>query len=273
MEPKLQRRVQRYGWDRAVDCYEGAWKAQLEPAQTRMLELAGLCSGERVLDVACGTGLVTLRAAASVEAGGEVVGTDISDRMVRAAREIASSENVPHVRYARGEAEKIEFEDGEFDAVLCGLGLMYVPSPAEALGEFRRVLRARGRASVAVWGSRGNCGWADIFPIVDARVKSEVCPAFFQLGTGETLKIMMEGTGFRGVTVDRLATTLHYESEAEAIDAAFVGGPVALAHSRFDDKTRDETHAEYLASIASFRKEGGRYEVSGEFVVARGDRE
>jgi ubiquinone/menaquinone biosynthesis C-methylase UbiE len=271
MDPKLQRRVQRYGWDKAVGSYDDSWSAQLEPAQTRMLEMADLRPGERVLDIACGTGLVTLRAARSVEPGGEVVGTDISDEMVKAAREVTTREGVAHVKYERGEAEKIGFEDGSFDAVLCGLGMMYVPSPVEALTEFRRVLHADGRASIAVWGKRDRCGWAEIFPIVDSRVKSEVCPAFFQLGTGETLHHVMKAAGFRDVTVDRLSTVLHYRSGEEALVAAFAGGPVALAYSRFDDETRDAAHGDYLESIEPYRRNGG-YEIPGEFVVARGDR-
>jgi ubiquinone/menaquinone biosynthesis C-methylase UbiE len=269
MEPKLQRRVQRYGWDRAVQSYEDSWKDQLEPAQTRMLEMAALRSGERVLDVACGTGLVTLRAAAAVAPGGEVVGTDISQEMVAAADEISARQDGLNVRYERGEAEQVDFGDASFDAVLCGLGMMYLPSPLDALAEFRRVLKPGGRTSVAVWGRRDNCGWADIFPIVDARVQSEVCPAFFQLGTGDTLEILMEQAGFRDVKVDRLSTTLQYGSEEEAVVAAFVGGPVALAHSRFDDRTRTEAHVEYLASIEPYRTRGA-YKIPGEFVVAGG---
>jgi len=272
MDPRLQRRVQRYGWDKAVEHYENSWRTQLEPAQSRMIEMADLRPGERVLDVACGTGLVTLRAASAVGPGGEVVGTDIAEEMVRMAREISARQGTSHVKYERGEAERIGFEDESFDVVLCGLGMMYLPSPVEALGEFRRVLRPDKRASLAVWGKRSNCGWADIFPIVDSRVQSEVCPAFFQLGAADTLAQMMTAAGFRDVSVDRLRTTLHYESEDEALVAAFVGGPVALAYSRFDDKTREEAHADYLASIASFRKDGGRYEIPGEFVVARGEK-
>jgi len=272
VDPKLQRRVQRYGWDKAVERYEGSWKFQLEPAQTRMLDLAALAPGERILDVACGTGLVTLRAAARVGEQGMVIGTDISQGMVEAARGIAAREGTSHVRYERGEAERIEFDDSSFDAVLCGLGMMYVPSPQQALAEFARVLRPGGRVSMSVWGRRAGCGWAEIFPIVDARVQSEVCPAFFQLGTGETLRILTEGAGFTGVVVDRLSTTLHYASDEEALVAAFVGGPVALAYSRFDEATREAAHNDYLESIRPFKKDGDRYEIPGEFVVVRANK-
>jgi ubiquinone/menaquinone biosynthesis C-methylase UbiE len=87
MDARLQRRVQRYGWGKAAARYERAWQAQLEPAQTAMLEMAAPISGERVLDVACGTGLVTFRAAALVAPRGEVVGTDLSEEMVAIAGE------------------------------------------------------------------------------------------------------------------------------------------------------------------------------------------
>ncbi len=82
----------------------------------------------------------------------------------------------------------------------------------------------------------------------------------------------MERAGFSDIQVDRLNTTLHYTSEEEALIAAFVGGPVALAYSRFDEATRDAAHADYLASIASFKTSGGGYEIPGEFVVACGKR-
>src|SRR5438105_11638764 len=82
MDARLQRRVQRYGWDKAAAYYEGFWRKQLQPAQDELLRLAALRPGERVLDVACGTGLVTFPAAATVGSEGAVVATDLSDAMV-----------------------------------------------------------------------------------------------------------------------------------------------------------------------------------------------
>jgi ubiquinone/menaquinone biosynthesis C-methylase UbiE len=268
MDARLQLRVQRYGWDRAAALYDRTWRRQLAPAQDLLLEMADLQPGEEVVEVACGSGIVTLRAAGAVGPRGRVVGTDLSEGMLEEARRAAEGAGAGNVDLQRLGAEALGMPDGGFDAALCSLGLMYVSDPLAALREMGRVLRAGGRAVVAVWGERSRCGWADIFPIVDARVETEVCPLFFQLGTGETLRLHMEAAGFQEVEARRIATTLEYSSPEEALAAAFEGGAVALAYSRFDEDTRAEAHREYLASIAPYMTDGG-YRIPGEFVVAR----
>jgi ubiquinone/menaquinone biosynthesis C-methylase UbiE len=269
LDARLQLRVQRYGWDRAQPYYERYWRQQLSPAQARLLEMAALRAGERVLDVACGTGLVSFPAAEAVAPGGEVLGIDLSEAMVRHCEEEAGHRGIAGARFERRNAEDLRLPEASFDVALCALGLMYCPDPRRALEEMRGVLRPGGRAVAAVWGARQRCGWAEIFPIVDARVESEVCPLFFQLGAAETLRRTMEAAGFESVEVARLSTTLSYPSADEAVGAAFAGGPVALAYSRFDEPTREEVHAEYLASIEPYRR-GDTYRIPGEFVVARG---
>jgi ubiquinone/menaquinone biosynthesis C-methylase UbiE len=271
MDAKLQRRVQRYGWDKASGAYEQYWGRQLEPAKAQVLAMAGLRPGERVLDVACGTGLVTLAAADVVGSGGSVLGTDLSQEMVTLAADQASARGVSNVAFERMDAEDLQCEPQSFDAVLCALGLMYVPDARKALAEMHRMLRPGGRVVVAVWGARSRCGWAEIFPIVDRRVASEVCPMFFQLGTGDMLQMAMQAAGFTGIRVERVSATIEYASDEEALGAAFIGGPVALAYSRFDEPTRDGAHREYLDSIAPYLHDG-RYAVPGEFVFARGER-
>lgn len=269
MEAKLQRRIQRYGWDRAARGYETYWRLQVAPAQRLLIEMAALRRGERVLDIACGTGLVSFAAAEIVGPDGYVLGTDISAGMVERARGRAESHGMRQVQFERADAEETNLPATVFDAALCSLGLMYVPDPVAALAAMRRSLKPRGRASVAVWGRRDRCGWAGIFPVVDARVQSEVCPAFFQLGTADALRIAMEAAGLTHVETGRITTRLDYETPEDALGAAFYGGPVALAYSRFDERTRAEAHEEYLASIEPYRT-GGGYAIPGEFVVARG---
>jgi ubiquinone/menaquinone biosynthesis C-methylase UbiE len=269
MDAAFQRRIQRYGWDKASDAYERYWSEQIAPSQQLLLEMAELRPGERVLDVACGTGLLSIPAAEAAGPNGGVTGIDISDVMVAASARRAAQLEVTNTSFRRMGAEELRFRDGSFDAVLCALGLMYVPEPLTALREQLRVLRRGGRAAAAVWGARDRCGWAEIFPIVDRRVKTDVCPLFFQLGRGDALAIAFELAGFDDVRTRRISTLLRYDTAEAACGAAFAGGPVALAHARFDARTRAEAQAEYVASIEPFRN-GRGYEIPGEFVVTMG---
>lgn len=269
MDERLQRRVQRYGWDKAAAQYEGYWHQQLEPALARLRSLAGCQPGERVLDVACGTGLVTFPVADDVAPNGSVFGVDISERMIEIAKDAAATRGYRHARFERMDAEELRVDDASFDVALCSLGLMYVPNPRQALQEMHRALAPGARAVVSVWGQRDRCGWAELFSIVDARVASEVCPMFYRLGGGDALRWEMEAAGFTQVTTERIETQLRYASPDDACGAAFEGGPVSLAYSRFDAQVRDAVRDEYLASIDTFRHENG-YAVPGEFVIGVG---
>jgi SAM-dependent methyltransferase len=267
MNARLQRRVQRYGWDLAAADYEPLWHAQLAEAQAALLEMASLAAGDQVLDIACGTGLVSFAAARAVGQRGQVVGIDLSERMVDAAQRRASAGELSNCGFSRMDAETLAFPDARFDVVLCALGLMYMPDPKRALREMHRVLRPGGRASLAVWGDRSKCGWSALFPIVDAEVSSEVCPLFFGLGQQDALVRLCADAKFEAVRYRRIATTLAFAGANEACDAAFLGGPVALAWSRFNDEIRARVRGRYLDAIESWR-DGTGYKIPGEFVIA-----
>jgi len=271
MDARLQRRIQRYGWDLAATDYGSLWQAQVAHAQTAMLALASPGAGERVLDIACGTGLVTFEAARAVSSEGHVLGIDLSQRMIDAAERRAGDMGLSNCSFSRMDAERLALPDASFDVVLCALGLMYMPDPEQALREMCRVLRPGGRVSLAIWGERSNCGWSALFPIVDAEVASEVCPLFFRLGQQDTLARLCGDAKFEGVRHRRVTTTLIFATADEACDAAFVGGPVALAWSRFNDEVRARVRARYLDAIDSWRH-GRGYRIPGEFVIAAGSR-
>jgi SAM-dependent methyltransferase len=270
MDANFQRRIQRYGWDKAAGAYESGWRDSLALVQSKLIDIADPQPGERILDTACGTGLVTFPLAEAAGRTGQVVATDISQAMIDALMREAESRNLSHIEAFRADAENlVRLEDDSFDLATCALGFMYFPDPDQAMHEMFRVLRPGGRAVVAVWGARKNCGWAEVFPIVDARVQSSVCPMFFNLGLGRTLAMSMEHAGFERVHDRRLTTELPYENGELAADAAFVGGPVALAYDRFTPQVRDDVRSEYLASIGAYRRGGGYY-IPGEFVIASG---
>jgi len=268
MEPKLHRRVQRYGWDLAVHDYDQYFVPLLRHCSERCLDLSVLQPGERVLDVATGTGVAAFLAAERVGPEGEVIATDISQKMVDVVKEEAARRGVANMGFERVDAEELHYPDGRFDAVLCVLGLMYPADPQRAIEQMLRVLRPGGRAAVAVWGRRDRCGWAEIFPIVDARVNSDVCPMFFQLGGDGMLKYAFETAGFTDCREERLDQPLEFENEHAVLAAVFTGGPVALAYSKFSPELREEVHGEYLESIQPYRRDGDAYHIPGEFVFA-----
>jgi ubiquinone/menaquinone biosynthesis C-methylase UbiE len=269
MDAELQRRVQRYGWDKAAVYYENFWQNQLKPAQDLLLEMIKPVKGEKILDTASGTGLVSFRVKQAVGDDGFVLGTDISEKMVEISNAIVEEKKIRNIQFARMDAEQLQAPDNNFDAAICALGLMYFPDPLKALKEMYRVLKPGGRAAGAVWGQRDHCGWSEIFEIVDKRVSSEVCPMFFNLGNPGQLPLYFKAAGYTNIESKKISTTLHYETDEEAIGAAFAGGPVALAYNKFNDTVKKEAHAEYLDSISQYRTENG-YEMPGEFVVTMG---
>src|SRR4026207_893821 len=146
MEPSLQRRVQRYGWDKASGYYEAYWQKQLYPAQQKLLQLANIRGGDKIIDIACGTGLVSFPAAKLAGEKGFVMANDISDKMVETAAAIAKENNLSNISFQRMDAEELKVEDESYDIALCALGLMYFPDPLKAIYDCGIFVLACGHA-------------------------------------------------------------------------------------------------------------------------------
>lgn len=270
MDARLQIRVQRYGWDAAANHYHAGWQRQLKPAHDTLLRMAGLSAGQKVIETACGSGLVTSRIIEIVGQQGHVTATDLSQGMIDDLNHrmgTAFSNNLVAVRMP---AEALAQPDAEFDAAVCALGLMYTPDPARAVEEMARVVAPGGTVSATVWGERRNCGWAEVFPIVDARVTSEVCPMFFGTGAPNALTQIFEQSGLVQITEHRQSEILHFEDEAAVLDAVLLGGPVALAVKRFDQESWDEVCREFMNSVAAYKSSDGSFQIPGEFVSVCG---
>jgi len=125
--------------------------AELEPAARHVVNLAAIGPGERVLDVACGTGNAALLAAA---AGAEVTGLDAASRLIDVARARAAAAGAG-ATFVVGDALDLPFGDGAFDVVLSVFGVIFAPDAGRALAEIVRVLRPGGRALVSVWIPEG----------------------------------------------------------------------------------------------------------------------
>ena len=208
MDARVFRRVQRYGWDAATSVYDRGWVPVLERLTTSCVERAALRPGERVLDLATGTGVGAFAAGPAVGAGGRITGIDVSEKMVTLASLRAANGGVRNVVFQRRDMEATGAADGAFDAVTCAFGLMFAADRAAAFAEIARVTAPGGRVSVCVWGRRAACGFAEVFPIVDAHVESEVCPLFFALGVPGALTASFERAGLTDVVEETVPVTL-----------------------------------------------------------------
>jgi ubiquinone/menaquinone biosynthesis C-methylase UbiE len=145
---------QREQWDRVAAGWKKWWQAIENGAQhvsQRMLELAQVKPGQRVLDIATGIGEPALSAAGRVGAAGRVVATDVSPQMLDIARERAAALGLTNVEFIASDVEGLNFPVGNFDAVLCRWGVTSLPNPSKTLAAIRRMLTPGGSFVTSVW--------------------------------------------------------------------------------------------------------------------------
>ena len=207
------------GWDRRYDWYASVFA----PLASWCCVAAGVEPGIRLLDVACGTGLVTLPAARLAGSNGRVVAIDLAPDMISSVTRRARRENLETVEAHEMDAEDMQFDDGSFDAVTCACGLMFVPDAPRALREIRRVLRPGGRIAVAVWDEPGKSSFLTLAGRAAAATLPPAPPApgapggFRFSGPGELVGLLREA-GFAGVAVESLPLPIECVSTAEYIE-------------------------------------------------------
>ena len=179
----------------AAEIYEEFFVPALFQQWTPIVaDAAGIKSGQRVLDVACGTGVLAREAAGRVGGAGSVTGLDRNEGMLAMARRVA-----PAVEWKAGRAEQLPFPDASFDAVVSQFGLMFFDDRVQALREMRRVLKPGGRLAVAVWDKLENSpGYAAMAGLLERlfgrRIAGEL-HAPFTLGDPEALRAQFAEAG------------------------------------------------------------------------------
>src|SRR5947208_1514001 len=125
----------------------------LGEATERMLEAAQIGPGDRVLDIAAGTGDQSLLAARKVGPGGMVLATDLSEDMLKVAARLAQQEGLANITTRVLDAQQLDLQANTFDAVISRLGLMFVPHLSQALEKILRVLKPGGKLAALVWSA------------------------------------------------------------------------------------------------------------------------
>jgi ubiquinone/menaquinone biosynthesis C-methylase UbiE len=194
------------------------------------IEQAALQSGERVLDVACGTGLMSRLAAPLVGRSGRVVGLDLSPGMLAVAREVSSeSEDAAPIEWVEGNAQQLPFDDRSFDCLLCHHGLQFFPDKSAAVAEMHRVLDNGGRAVIACWqGLEHNAFFQAMSQASTQLIGVGIFEVPCSYGDPEALTSLLESAGFDQVHVETVTRPVRHADRARYIDRQIESASAAV---------------------------------------------
>jgi ubiquinone/menaquinone biosynthesis C-methylase UbiE len=203
------------GWSRVAEGYEEAFTNLTKKLSRDALELAGVKTGEQVLDVAAGTGAFSFLAA---EAGAEVVATDFAPGMIESLRKIAVEKGIKNLRAEVMDGQALALPDDTFDVSASVLGLIFFPDIPRGLAEMRRVLRPAGRCAVVVWGETAKFEFFRFFvqaiKQADPSFSPPGGPIWERLAPPGVLEKEMKAAGFSQVEVHTVTRSLDVESPA-----------------------------------------------------------
>ncbi len=218
----------------AAETYERALVPAVFAAWAPLVvELADPRPGERVLDVACGTGVVARLAAQRVGRTGEVVGLDLNPGMLAVATSRTSNTSTPGaaITWREASATTMPLPDAAFDVAYCQLGLQFFPDRPAALREMHRVLVPEGRLGLMVWRDiQYSPGFGALAAALARHVSTEaagIMRAPFSLGDAEELRALVAAAGFRDVTIRPAAGTVRFPSAARFVQDYVAGSPLA----------------------------------------------
>lgn len=220
-----------------------------------VIKAAGVGRGDRTLDIACGTGVLTRELPAIVGETPPPVGLDISPGMLEVAHRLH-----PAIEWRQGDAGALPFEDRSFDRVLCQYGLMFFPDRVGALGEMARVLAEGGRLAVAVWDSlENNPGYSEKVQILDrvaGRPAGDALRAPFCLGDPTELRRLAEQAGLRDIDIKTVSGEAGFPSMHAFVEADVRGWlPVMGVH--LSEEVIGNVHAECARHLEHYEQGSG----------------
>ena len=244
------------GWAK----WESKFSRGIEKATVGLLDVAGVQSGSRVLDVASGAGAQALLAASRVGPEGKVVASDISETMLEHLRKNAEASSVTNIETAIGTAEDIAENNGPFDAAICRFGLMLFPDPGSAVGAVCKSLKPGGRFGVMVVASpEENPFFSKSMGILLRHANKQPPapgqPGLFALSKPGVLEEVLSGGGLEDVRTETVRAPMLLSSADEALEMmqqAF--GAYRAVVADLNDADRESAWAEvrdFLGGLAN----------------------
>jgi enediyne biosynthesis protein CalE5 len=279
IDPVEFRDGQRSQWNKAASGWR-RWSELIDESagsiSTRLVELAGVEPGSRVLDVAAGYGEPGLTAARAAAPDGSVVATDISAEMLAFGRERAEREGVGNIEFVESGAQDLDFEPDSFDAAVSRFGIIFEPDGEGAAERVRGFLKPGSRMAIASWGEPDEVPFLAV-PMRTAMQRLEVpppppgTPGPLSRPTPEALGGLLEGGGFADVEVE--GTDVLFEWESPEDFTTFVreiAPPISAMINPHPQDVQDETWAAITEAIRERADDDGHVRLTNKVLMASG---
>ncbi len=264
---------QKTAWDDSAEGWKRWWPTFERAAQIvndRLVELAGVRAGNRVLDIATGSGEPALTCARAVGPSGRVVAVDMSPGMLAIARERIDAAGLTNVDLVESDAESLRLDPHSFDAALCRWGLMFMPDLDGVVRAMHRALKPGGRFATAVWSQADKVPMCALARDAIRRITGIVPPPNalepMRLADPTILERALAAAGFHDVTIERLIVTFEFPSaDAFADFRAQIGGTRATLSKMPPDVARNVREA-VVASAREFADDAGSVRLVNETI-------
>ncbi len=236
-----------------VPAFSGAWARDL-------VNRANLQNGDSVLDVGCGTGIVSRYAAEALGESGGVTGLDISETVLKKAREICPP-GVSPIDWKKGDVTALPFADNTFDVVLCQQGLQYFPDKLRALNEVSRVLTGNGRIVFSVWRPMAYFPFylalhSTLGEFVGEKAASMLADAF-SFGEPTRIRTLFKKAEFKNIKICLEIKQMRYDPLDEFLAGGFVASPFVNDILSLEESKRDDMFQTVKNSIRNYVDDSG----------------
>ena len=244
-------------FEEAAPRYDSSGAQLAGPIADHLVSLAGLRPGDQVLDAGCGAGAVSIRSAQAVSPGGQVIGIDLADGMLRRTAAEAAGRGLGNVTVRRANASRPPFAPGSFDAVLASPVLYLLPDPGATLRRWREILRPGGTVAFS-WGIRPDPRWSPVFGAVDAYVKGADGFGSYvgRPGSPEEMTAMLDAHGYTGIRTSAHTVPVRYTGPPQWWQASWAEAP-GLAWQHIPDTDRDAARRAAFALLERMREPDG----------------
>jgi len=248
------------------------------PVAERMLELSGISSGSRLLDIASGTGEPAISAAQIVGESGKVIGTDLVDEMLAVARDKVTRMNLDNIEFHCVDAETLDFTAGSFDAVTIRWGLMFMPEPQACIAAAHKALKQDGRISLACWAAPDKNPFVGVLmktlsKYMDIPVPPPGAPGIFAFADQNRLRDVLASAGFRNIVLEEMAIDVVEVDDGRAYWEAIsdLAAPVMALVRQLDGPTRSN-YIDEVIKVADALKQGKTLRMRGVTWIASADK-